>query len=602
MKTLRSHFIHTIYFPIILSTILLCAFGSVLLIINSRHHIYNSLNNLAQQKSNILEINIEMVEDNIRNIVYNTELQNLLIQYRDRNFSTITEARIQFNQTINNVALFFSSAENIVIYATDGSMVGSKYQVDDQKPAKAQEWFPRISNSRRNTIWLTDLGNTEISQGQRYFVCTVATKILARTTSEKARVGDLLGYLIVRFSFLDLNSLLQTEQSMYSNYLVDDNAVILSSNLSDSVGNYDPVHFKSSSGAVRRINHNGTTYVVIDTKLDNSNVDWHFVSEVPMLQILDDAKIIITFSVLLALLILIATYFIAVRNACSITQVFDQMNSSIGRIEHGDWQAGITMQTNILEIDQSVQQFNHMAVNLERLMYELYEAELRKQQLQAHYNMAQLLNLQMQINPHFLYNTLDTINWLALMHGDNDISEMVLALGKLFRANVNLFSINATIGEELERVKLFMYLEQKRFGDKLSYKIVVEDSLLCCEMPSLMLQPIVENAIKHGIAPYSKSGSITIRIYLEEGLIRVCVQNNGQAIPYEKLGDLHRMWMQILRDPLEADESTDNIGLRNIMKRLSLRYGSDAQFTVASDENGTSFLIGFPFSPTPTSI
>ena len=132
-----------------------------------------------------------MVEDNIRNIVYNTELQNLLIQYRDRNFSTITEARIQFNQTINNVALFFSSAENIVIYATDGSMVGSKYQVDDQKPAKAQEWFPRISNSRRNTIWLTDLGNTEISQGQRYFVCTVATKILARTTSEKARVGDL---------------------------------------------------------------------------------------------------------------------------------------------------------------------------------------------------------------------------------------------------------------------------------------------------------------------------------------------------------------------------------------------------------------------------
>ena len=278
------------------------------------------------------------------------------------------------------------------------------------------------------------------------------------------------------------------------------------------------------------------------------------------------------------------------------------MNSSIGRIEHGDWQAGITMQTNILEIDQSVQHFNHMAVNLERLMYELYEAELRKQQLQAHYNMAQLLNLQMQINPHFLYNTLDTINWLALMHGDNDISEMVLALGKLFRANVNLFSINATIGEELERVKLFMYLEQKRFGDKLSYKIVVEDSLLCCEMPSLMLQPIVENAIKHGIAPYSKSGSITIRIYLEEGLIRVCVQNNGQAIPYEKLGDLHRMWMQILRDPLEADESTDNIGLRNIMKRLSLRYGSDAQFTVASDENGTSFLIGFPFSPTPTSI
>lgn len=602
MKTLRSHFIHTIYFPIILSTILLCAFGSVLLIINSRHHIYNSLNNLAQQKSNILEINIEMVEDNIRNIVYNTELQNLLIQYRDRNFSTITEARIQFNQTINNVALFFSSAENIVIYATDGSMVGSKYQVDDQKPAKAQEWFPRISNSRRNTIWLTDLGNTEISQGQRYFVCTVATKILARTTSEKARVGDLLGYLIVRFSFLDLNSLLQTEQSMYSNYLVDDNALILSSNLSDSVGNYDPEHFKSSSGAVRRINHNGTTYVVIDTKLDNSNVDWHFVSEVPMLQILDDAKIIITFSVFLALLILIATYFIAVRNACSITQVFDQMNSSIGRIEHGDWQAGITMQTNILEIDQSVQHFNHMAVNLERLMYELYEAELRKQQLQAHYNMAQLLNLQMQINPHFLYNTLDTINWLALMHGDNDISEMVLALGKLFRANVNLFSINATIGEELERVKLFMYLEQKRFGDKLSYKIVVEDSLLCCEMPSLMLQPIVENAIKHGIAPYSKSGSITIRIYLEEGLIRVCVQNNGQAIPYEKLGDLHRMWMQILRDPLEADESTDNIGLRNIMKRLSLRYGSDAQFTVASDENGTSFLIGFPFSPTPTSI
>ena len=225
----------------------------------------------------------------------------------------------------------------------------------------------------------------------------------------------------------------------------------------------------------------------------------------------------------------------------------------------------------------------------------MYEAQIKEQKLIVEARQAQLQSLQMQINPHFLYNTLDSINWMALMEGNEEVSRMILALGHLFRNSINTSGIYTTVREEIENIELYMFLEQVRFEGRLDFQVDVDGEVMGETLLKHTLQPLVENSIKHGIEPYHIKGEIRIAITGEGDKLCIVVSDNGKGMKDEVLSSLQQMWANIETAQETRSDGRGGVGIRNIMKRLWLCYGEQASFVVSSRaEEGTRMELRFP--------
>ena len=239
--------------------------------------------------------------------------------------------------------------------------------------------------------------------------------------------------------------------------------------------------------------------------------------------------------------------------------------------------------------------FHVMAYRLDNLIHKVYEAQIKEQKLIVEARQAQLQSLQMQINPHFLYNTLDSINWMALMEGNEEVSRMILALGHLFRNSINTSGIYTTVREEIENIELYMFLEQVRFEGRLDFQVDVDGEVMGETLLKHTLQPLVENSIKHGIEPYHIKGEIRIAITGEGDKLCIGVSDNGKGMKDEVLSSLQQMWANIETAQETRSDGRGGVGIRNIMKRLWLCYGEQASFVVRSRaEEGTRMELRFP--------
>lgn len=213
---------------------------------------------------------------------------------------------------------------------------------------------------------------------------------------------------------------------------------------------------------------------------------------------------------------------------------------------------------------------------------------------------AEIFALQSQINPHFLYNTLDTIRSYALSSDAEDIADMTEALSTLFRYSISRPGELATLREELDNVKHYLLIQQYRFPDKVEYIEEIEDEdVLDYRMPILTIQPIIENAIHHGLEMRVGKGLIKLRAFRTDHRITVMISDNGVGMNEENL--------EILRGRLDGEDEKmpyhrgerrrkgTGIALINVNKRLKFYYGSQFGLTVRSTQNvGTMVEINLP--------
>lgn len=209
------------------------------------------------------------------------------------------------------------------------------------------------------------------------------------------------------------------------------------------------------------------------------------------------------------------------------------------------------------EIGELHQQFDHMAQKIQKLIEENYVQELLAKE-------ARLKALENQINPHFLYNTLDAVYWRAMVSGEETISTMVESLAVLFRSALSQKDVDGTIAHELDLVHHFMTIQKIRFDDRLQYTETIEPGILDLKMPHLIIQPLVENAISHALEEMTDTCFIQISGECRDGKVYIQVVNNGSQFEDNLLYKL------------ETNEVTPRgfgIGLLNIHKRLQLIYG-----------------------------
>jgi len=184
---------------------------------------------------------------------------------------------------------------------------------------------------------------------------------------------------------------------------------------------------------------------------------------------------------------------------------------------------------------------------------------------------AKFLALQTQINPHFLYNTLEGIRSEAMIGGVFTAAKMSELLGNFFRYNISNMDQLVTIEDELRNLKNYFHIQQFRFEDRIQMEIIFEGEIAVikrCATPKLILQPIVENAIQHGLEPLSRQGTVTVRFHLYEAHLKIIISDDGVGMEAQELESLNAR--------MEIDEvSETSIGMENVNKRIQLLFGKD---------------------------
>lgn len=231
------------------------------------------------------------------------------------------------------------------------------------------------------------------------------------------------------------------------------------------------------------------------------------------------------------------------------------------------------------EVQNLSDSFGHMVGRIQQLMTTVREEEivLRKTELKA---------LQAQINPHFLYNTLDTIIWLVETGKNEQAVEMVTSLSNFFRSSLSQGRDIIILGEEEIHVRSYLEIQQVRYRDILRYEIHVQPELRGCVLPKLTLQPLVENALYHGIKLRRGLGCILVDAAQEDDRVRITVRDDGAGMPPERL--------QQLRQSLDTEEQV-GFGLRTVYRRLRLLYGEQCSMELESGPGaGTTVTLRFP--------
>ncbi len=259
----------------------------------------------------------------------------------------------------------------------------------------------------------------------------------------------------------------------------------------------------------------------------------------------------------------------------------NSLMSGIRNINSGNLSGRITVKNKYDEISDIANSFNNMCDNLNEYIEKVYMSDILQKQ-------AQLKALQAQINPHFLYNTLESIRMRALLNGSKDVAEMIYLLSSLFRNSVKEKSI-VGINEEIKHCKMYLDLFNMRFMDNIKVTFDVKDDVLNYGIIKHALQPLIENYIVHGVDTERPDNLLTIRIFIHDGDIFIYVIDNGNGIEEEKL---HRIRQSLTNPDLSA---SPGLGLSNVNERIMLLFGNKYGIDVFSEYgNGTVISLKIP--------
>lgn len=277
------------------------------------------------------------------------------------------------------------------------------------------------------------------------------------------------------------------------------------------------------------------------------------------------------------LLLLCAT--VILRSAHRMTASLEELADTMSAAANEDYRVEFYHPYHD-EIGQLADSYNKMLSQIRRHIQALEEEKRRVQEVQRQKRKAELLALQSQINPHFLYNTLNMITWQAVDLGAEDISVISAALGKYFRISLSRGKEIIPLGDEMEHVKSYLEIQKIRYKSKLSYSIELAEDLTAIPVIKLILQPLVENALYHGIKPRKSGGCIWVFARSSGQTLTLTVEDDGVGIEPEKLDYLNAQ----LADG--AVDGTSGYGIYNVNSRLQLYYGKEYGLRLESRENG----------------
>jgi len=271
----------------------------------------------------------------------------------------------------------------------------------------------------------------------------------------------------------------------------------------------------------------------------------------------------------------------------NIRDALNNMESTVRRIADGHFEDRVT-DTDVEELQELGDQINEMANQLETLIRET-------QQKSDHLAKAELRTLQAQINPHFLYNTLDTIIWQAESGKMDEVVRLTRNLSDFFRISLSAGADWISVPQELKHVKAYLSIQKTRYRDILDYDVDECEELGNIYMPKLLLQPLVENALYHGIKTKRGGGRIEVRVQVGRGVLTFLVRDSGKGMNEEELAVAQGLLQEenpTVQKAMEPGHS--GFGLRNVDMRIRLFYHKEKGLSIHSGQGGTEVSFTIP--------
>ena len=295
---------------------------------------------------------------------------------------------------------------------------------------------------------------------------------------------------------------------------------------------------------------------------------------------ISEAKQTVIYSIILALAIAFAvTSLVTAAISARISSPINKLKDHMELFQKGDFHTKINVQGQ-KEIVILGDAFNLMIDEIRELMNEVLKEQKAKRK-------TQFIALQNQINPHFLYNTLDSIVWLSENNLNEDVEKMVIALSKFFRISISNETNLISLKEEVEHAKNYLLIQQIRYHNDFTFEFKIDQDILEYSVLKLSLQPLVENAIYHGISPNDDFRKIVVKAYKKNDFIVIDVINEGYGITQDKIAEIH--------DSFINKHKSKSIGMKNIYQRLKLYYGESASLVVSSVlDECTTVTISIP--------
>lgn len=526
--------------------------------------------NYTQRLLTEISFNIDSYISNMKNmgkvVVENKDVQNLMVFYSKHKGKALTDAEIAQRNTlqarvvthINTVANTRNDITNIAVISKKGDIVLSdpKKQPNPYSEYNLTDWYLKPL-SYKGDIIVSPSHVQNLVANEYKWVISISKAILDPST------GEVTGVMVIDLNYRYIEDICENAQLGKNGYIYlidrDKNIIYhpqqqliytgIKTELIDEMIklNDSQTYFNDSS--------NNKLYIKNDSLLTG----WRAVGVVNTSELIKDKRSIINFYVFLAGIAIIFASIIALIISTTITRPIKRLENTMHKVEEGnfDIQSEIVLDNEIGHLSKT---FNVMISKIKLLMAEAVstEKEKRKTEIKA---------LQAQINPHFLYNTLDTIIWLSAGGKNEEVVEVTSALAGLFRTSISEGGDLVPLSVEMENIRSYLTIQKMRYQDKLSYRIEISDRLLAMKTPKLILQPIVENAVYHGIKLSPTGGEIAISASECDGTLTVTVQDSGVGMTEEQMSNLFK------ED--KEDHAGMGIGVINVNNRIKLCFGEE---------------------------
>ena len=501
------------------------------------------------------------------------ETSNIVQSDIDRYDLSTAEGRRQFANYLQGIVHLKEDIIKISVYDYDAlTLLASSGSEDRMKSSiEAADWFIEAVNDP--TVHVFSVPYSEA--GDEEYQISVSKYI-------HFRHGDAPGVLKIDVSFRNFTDLVKKSNLGDGGHItiIDPNYEIVYTSLAEpelakeEIAIVQELVLGSKNARIRDFN----TAVNVDTL---SNTKWRIGVFINIDRLTEIERNFTVTTVIVSVLVLIVGIILTMAVARLITSPLERLESAMGRVEESDYFH--MEEVNIIapkEVETLVGRFNRMMKKINELVQRVIDEQeaQRKSELKA---------LQNQINPHFLYNTFDSLIWLVENGENAKAGEMVVALASLFRIGISNDSEVIPVQSEIEHVRNYMLIQSIRYADSFDYCIEVQPEALAVPTLKLTLQPIVENCIYHGLKNRIEHGHIQISAKIEQDTLILQVSDNGYGMRQETIDKLYHSF--------QDGVVSNSVGLKNIYQRIMIYYGGKAQMLIESEpDEGTTIILKEP--------
>ncbi|ASQ48818.1 histidine kinase [Leptotrichia sp. oral taxon 498] len=549
-RTMKNSMLLQLFFYYIIGNLLFVLFLSSIFYYTSKYIIMNK--EIEYTNENVINTSryITLYADKLKNMInllsVDTDVRNFLISGNE-------DSKKSIEKMIYSILEYNKGIKSITVIGKNGNIVSSDKN-NDMKISEnmmKEKWYVDAINNSDMPVFNPSRKNSTSSMNSALWFLSISRDI-------KNSKGENLGVIVfdIKYEILEryLNSISFGKQ--IDNIIVDKNNNIIY---------YKDVKCFADKKCLAKFsekNKNKDTYLY-ETQIENTN--WNLRSLANTNDLVTLKK---NFSHIVIVIFLVSLAFSSIITFIVITKILRpliKLENHMQNFENNLREFHLSEKTGY-EVQNLVEHFNVM---VEKIKY------LREYEIKA---------LHSQINPHFLYNTLDTIIWMAEFEDNEKVISITKSLANYFRLSLSNGHEKIPLKDEIMHTKEYLFIQKQRYEEKLSYFFNIEDeSLLSIEVPKIIIQPIVENSIYHGIKNLSGNGIITIDVYRQNSTVNISVKDNG--IGFEKAKQFKK-------------SKTGGVGIKNVDKRIKFYYGKNYGVFINKDSKtkGAEVVIKIPES------